>query len=181
MENKMPAASDVRKEPALIREEPRLVPKEEHFRIPSPEDNLRLFLRYLPPADKTGTAIVLYIHGATFPSAPSIAHRFDGRSWRDELCDAGFHVWGWIFRATEAPIDIPKWLLPPISAPLRAGSRMRLNRLKRETTISGGTHLMHLERSRYALYRETETFLLGKDEPAERSDQKGNAGIDALE
>jgi pimeloyl-ACP methyl ester carboxylesterase len=24
----------------------------------------------------------------------SIAHRFDGRSWRDALCDAGFHVWG---------------------------------------------------------------------------------------
>jgi pimeloyl-ACP methyl ester carboxylesterase len=23
----------------------------------------------------------------------SIAHRFDGRSWRDELCAAGFHVW----------------------------------------------------------------------------------------
>ena len=30
---------------------------------------------------------------ARFPSALSIAHRFDGRSWRDELCAAGFHVW----------------------------------------------------------------------------------------
>ena len=37
---------------------------------------------------------VLYVHGATFPSALSIAHRFDGRSWRDALCDAGFSVWG---------------------------------------------------------------------------------------
>src|SRR5580693_9128687 len=94
MENKMPAASDVRKEPTLMWEEPRLDPKEEHFRIPGPKDDLRLFLRYLPPADEAGTAIVLYIHGATFPSALSIAHRFDGRSWRDELSDAGFHVWG---------------------------------------------------------------------------------------
>jgi pimeloyl-ACP methyl ester carboxylesterase len=34
------------------------------------------------------------VHGGTFPSALSIAHRFDGRSWRDELCAAGFHVWG---------------------------------------------------------------------------------------
>ena len=40
------------------------------------------------------TRIVLYVHGATFPSALSIAHRFDGRSWRDALCEAGFHVWG---------------------------------------------------------------------------------------
>lgn len=37
---------------------------------------------------------VLYVHGATFPSALSIAHRFDGRSWRDALCDAGFDAWG---------------------------------------------------------------------------------------
>ena len=37
---------------------------------------------------------MLYVHGATFPSALSIAHRFDGRSWRDALCDAGFDVWG---------------------------------------------------------------------------------------
>jgi len=29
-----------------------------------------------------------------FPSALSIAHRFDGESWRDVLCDAGFDVWG---------------------------------------------------------------------------------------
>jgi hypothetical protein len=32
--------------------------------------------------------------------------------------------------------------------------------------ISRGTHLMHLETSRYALYRETQNFLVGNDEPA---------------
>jgi len=37
---------------------------------------------------------VLYVHGATFPSGLSIAHRFDGFSWRDALCAAGFDVWG---------------------------------------------------------------------------------------
>ena len=37
---------------------------------------------------------MLYIHGATFPSALSIAHRFDGTSWRDVLNEAGFDVWG---------------------------------------------------------------------------------------
>ena len=61
---------------------------------PRRSHGLSLFLRYLPPADTSATRIVLYVHGATFPSALSIAHRFDGRSWRDALCEAGFHVWG---------------------------------------------------------------------------------------
>jgi pimeloyl-ACP methyl ester carboxylesterase len=37
--------------------------------------------------------VVLYLHGATFPSALSVAYRFDGVSWRDALCSAGFDVW----------------------------------------------------------------------------------------
>jgi pimeloyl-ACP methyl ester carboxylesterase len=71
-----------------------LDPHEEIVRIPSSHAGLSLFLRYLPPTTATTRGIVLYVHGATFPSALSIAHRFDGRSWRDELCAAGFHVWG---------------------------------------------------------------------------------------
>ena len=71
-----------------------LDPREQHFRIPAPLAGLSLFLRHLPPADTPATRIVLYVHGATFPSALSIAHRFDRRSWRDALCEAGFHVWG---------------------------------------------------------------------------------------
>ena len=73
----------------------KLDPREEHFWIPGPRDGMQLFLRRLsPPAGKRNDRIVMYVHGATFPSALSIAHRFDGRSWRDELCDAGFDVWG---------------------------------------------------------------------------------------
>src|SRR5215468_7131815 len=74
----------------------KLDPREEHFRIESPHAGLSLFLRYLPPAHEAERdgRVVLYVHGGTFPSALSIAHRFDGRSWRDELCAAGFHVWG---------------------------------------------------------------------------------------
>lgn len=71
----------------------KLDPREEHFRVPSALPGLSLFLRYLPPA-AGGDRHVLYVHGGTFPSALSIAHRFDGRSWRDELCEAGYHVWG---------------------------------------------------------------------------------------
>lgn len=69
----------------------KLDPREEHFRIPSNHSGRSIFLRYLP-SDR-GKQVVLYVHGGTFPSALSVAHRFDGRSWRDELCDAGFHVW----------------------------------------------------------------------------------------
>lgn len=74
----------------------KLAENEQQFRIPSPHQGLSLFLRYLPPGGVGSPAgrVVLYVHGGTFPSGLSIAHRFDRRSWRDELCDAGFHVWG---------------------------------------------------------------------------------------
>ena len=70
--------------------------REQHFRIPGPHEGLSLFLRLLPAANREARPrrAVLYVHGATFPSALSIAHRFDGRSWRDALNDAGFDVWG---------------------------------------------------------------------------------------
>src|SRR5580765_5206198 len=72
---------------------PKLDPREQHFRIPGPHRGLQLFLRRLEPVQGRARP-VLYVHGGTFPSALSIAHRFDGYSWRDALCDAGFDVWG---------------------------------------------------------------------------------------
>ena len=73
-----------------------LDPREQHFRIPGPREELSLFLRFLPARDSgfQPRRAVLYVHGATFPSALSIAHRFDGTSWRDALGEAGFDVWG---------------------------------------------------------------------------------------
>ena len=72
-----------------------LDPRETTIRLPSPVTGLHLFLRHLPPGAGTSRHHpVLYVHGGTFSSALSIAHRFDGRSWRDELSDAGFDVWG---------------------------------------------------------------------------------------
>lgn len=70
--------------------------REQHFRIDGPHEGLSLFLRFLPAPgrDSQPRRTVLYVHGATFPSALSIAHRFDGRSWRDALNEAGFDVWG---------------------------------------------------------------------------------------
>jgi len=65
--------------------------REEHFRIPSGINSCEIFLRYLPALPAIGSSrVVLYVHGATFSSALSIAHRFDGRSWRDDLAAAGY-------------------------------------------------------------------------------------------
>jgi pimeloyl-ACP methyl ester carboxylesterase len=72
---------------------PKLDPREEHFRIAGHRDGMRLFMRRLSPAERQAHRAVLYVHGATFPSGLSIAHRFEGRSWRDALCEAGFTVW----------------------------------------------------------------------------------------
>jgi pimeloyl-ACP methyl ester carboxylesterase len=98
----------------------RLDPDERHFRIPSHVEGLGLFLRYLPPRTaSSAAAVVLYVHGGTFPSALSIAHRFDGRSWRDELCARGFHVWGLDFLGVGASDRYPEMAQPADShAPL---------------------------------------------------------------
>jgi pimeloyl-ACP methyl ester carboxylesterase len=79
----------------IDRDFPKLDEREEHYRIPSHHKGLSLFLRYLPPDLATSQCgVVLFVHGGTFPSALSIAHRFDGLSWRDALAAAGFHCWG---------------------------------------------------------------------------------------
>jgi pimeloyl-ACP methyl ester carboxylesterase len=40
---------------------------------------------------------VLYVHGFSFPSALSVAYRFNGRSWADHLHAHGFDVWAFDF------------------------------------------------------------------------------------
>jgi len=98
---------------------PRLDPLEEHFFIASPIEGLKLFLRYLPAraAFPGKSKVVLFIHGGTFPSALSIAHRFDGRSWRDELVDAGFHVWALDFQGFGASDPYPEMRQPAENKP----------------------------------------------------------------
>jgi pimeloyl-ACP methyl ester carboxylesterase len=98
---------------------PKLDPREEHFRIAGPHEGLSLFLRLLPAAKAAfePRRAVLYVHGATFPSALSIAHRFDGRSWRDALNDAGFDVWGLDFHGFGHSDRYPEMNSPPAENP----------------------------------------------------------------
>lgn len=95
----------------------RLDPREEHHRIASPHAGLSLFLRYLPPRDAARERVVLYVQGGTFPSALSIAHRFDGRSWRDELNDSGFQVWGLDFHGFGLSDPYPEMAQPAEANP----------------------------------------------------------------
>src|SRR5215510_8642819 len=91
---------------------PKLDPREQHFRIPGPHPGLQLFLRRLEPVEGHSHP-VLYVHGGTFPPALSIAHRFDGHSWRDALCQAGFDVWGLDFHGFGASDRYPEMAQPP--------------------------------------------------------------------
>lgn len=92
----------------------KLDPREEHFCVASPHRGLSLFLRYLPPSREVPPydRAIVYVHGGTFPSALSIAHRFDGRSWRDVLCAAGFHVWGLDFHGFGESDPYPEMAAP---------------------------------------------------------------------
>lgn len=59
------------------------------FRLRGGGDEPALRLTRLP---REGSP-VLYVHGATFPAALSVAYRFEGRSWMDDLAASGFDVW----------------------------------------------------------------------------------------
>ncbi|MGH7871616.1 MAG: alpha/beta hydrolase [Candidatus Binatia bacterium] len=93
--------------------------REEHYFIPSSRPGLKLFLRHLPVGVWHGRFVppVLYVHGATFPSALSIAHRFDGYSWGDALYDAGFDVWSFDFHGFGYSDRYPEMDEPPHTNP----------------------------------------------------------------
>jgi pimeloyl-ACP methyl ester carboxylesterase len=104
---------------------PKLDPLEQHFLISNPINGLKLFLRYLPArvASPKQLKLVLFVHGGTFPSALSIAHRFNGHSWRDELVDAGFHVWGLDFQGFGASDPYPEMSQAPENKPALGPAR----------------------------------------------------------
>ncbi len=95
---------------------PKLDPREEYFWVAGPRAGRQLFLRRRPPAQSAPNGrIVLYVHGGTFASALSVAHHFDGESWRDVICDAGFDVWGVDFYGFGASDRYPEMDAPAAS------------------------------------------------------------------
>jgi pimeloyl-ACP methyl ester carboxylesterase len=63
---------------------------------------------------------VVYIHGATFPSANSMMFRFDGVSWADALNKAGRSVWALDFAGFGGSEFYPQMAqpTPPAGEPL---------------------------------------------------------------
>ena len=64
------------------------------FRILSAGETPSLFVRRQP---RPGASAVLYIHGATFPSALSVGFDFGGGSWLDDWNARGFDAWAFDF------------------------------------------------------------------------------------
>src|SRR5258708_30652265 len=97
----------------------KLDPRAQHVRIPGPRGGSSVFLRFLPAAHSgiEPRRTVLYVHGATFPSALSTAHRFDGKSWRDALGEAGLDVWGLDFYGFGHSDRYPERDQPPTANP----------------------------------------------------------------
>jgi pimeloyl-ACP methyl ester carboxylesterase len=121
-----------------------LDPKEEHFRIASPLPGMSLFLRHMAPTTAAAQAtnrVVLYVHGGTFPSALSIAHRFDGHSWRDALCAAGFHVWTLDFHGFGCLSDAyPEMADPADAAPPLGRAEVASQQLEQAVRFIGARH-----------------------------------------
>jgi pimeloyl-ACP methyl ester carboxylesterase len=63
---------------------------------------------------------VLYVHGATFPSALSVAWRMNGESWLDHLQSAGFDAWAFDFAGYGAS-QRPRVFAAPADAHLAFG------------------------------------------------------------
>src|SRR5258708_1575192 len=64
------------------------------FPILASSESPSLFVRRQP---RPGAPVVLYIHGATFPSALSVGFDFGGGSWLDDWNARGFDAWAFDF------------------------------------------------------------------------------------
>jgi pimeloyl-ACP methyl ester carboxylesterase len=64
------------------------------FRIAATAETPSLFVRRQP---RTGSPVVLYVHGATFPSALSVGFDFGNGSWMDDWNARGFDAWAFDF------------------------------------------------------------------------------------
>lgn len=67
---------------------------------------------------QSGGSPVLYVHGATFPSALSVAYRFDRRSWMDDLAAQGHDAWAFDFLGYGGSDRYPEMSGPQEGAPV---------------------------------------------------------------
>src|SRR4051812_1272757 len=68
-------------------------PREGVLRFASGIDGLNLAMRFQRSSHPSHAEPVLILHGATFPSGNAAAWKIGGRSWMDEIADAGYDVY----------------------------------------------------------------------------------------
>jgi pimeloyl-ACP methyl ester carboxylesterase len=99
---------------------PARAPEPEVYRIPVAATGLEVLIRHLAPTRRgpgAERAPVLFVHGATFPSALAAAYRFDGVSWMDDLAANGFDVWALDFLGYGGSDRYPEMRDPPLAHP----------------------------------------------------------------
>lgn len=68
-------------------------PRFERFQIDSRLPGLRLSVLHLPPRRPRQPVPVLFVHGASFPSALAAGFRMGGISWMDDVAAAGYDAY----------------------------------------------------------------------------------------
>jgi branched-chain amino acid transport system substrate-binding protein len=93
---------------------------EEDFRIPFGDSGLQLFVRHLASSvgGTNSKSPVLFVHGATFPSALAAAFPFGNRSWMRDLAEHGFDVWALDFMGYGGSDRYPLMQPPTPALPL---------------------------------------------------------------
>jgi pimeloyl-ACP methyl ester carboxylesterase len=94
----------------------------EEFRVPS-DPGIEIYVRNKRPARMNrfeGNRIVLYVHGATYPSSPAFDLKLNGLSWMDYIAQHGYDVYlldirGYGYSTRPPQMDRPPQDHPPFA------------------------------------------------------------------
>lgn len=87
------------------------------FRVQSRLPGLQLSVLHLPASGKRSSIPVLFVHGASFPSALAAGFRMQGISWMDDLATAGYDVYALDFLGYGDADRYPQMSQPPSADP----------------------------------------------------------------
>lgn len=95
----------------------------EEFMVPSQVAGIDLYVRNKRPAGVNtfdASKVVLYVHGATYPSESAFDLKLDGLSWMEYIAQAGYDVWlvdvrGYGRSTRPAAMDQPGTANPPFA------------------------------------------------------------------